>query len=112
MLCGLLLASKVWQDLATWNIEFSTIYPQFSLQSINRLERVFLSHLDWDMYISGQTYAKYYFALRSLEEQQGYRRTYHDAINVAAGRPAKAARPTTGGREASGDLLSTSAPNA
>ena len=28
LLCGLLLASKVWQDYASWNIEFSHVYPQ------------------------------------------------------------------------------------
>ncbi|CAN0426006.1 unnamed protein product, partial [Discosporangium mesarthrocarpum] len=36
LLCGLLLASKVWQDLSSWNVEFSTVYPEFSLKSINR----------------------------------------------------------------------------
>lgn len=38
LLCGLLLASKVWQDLSSWNSEFASIYPQFSLHAINRLE--------------------------------------------------------------------------
>ena len=37
LLCGLLLASKVWQDLPSWNSEIAQIYPQFSLTSINRL---------------------------------------------------------------------------
>ena len=31
LLCGLLLASKVWQDYASWNIEFSHVYPQVRL---------------------------------------------------------------------------------
>jgi len=26
VMCGLLLASKVWQDLSGWNIEFATVY--------------------------------------------------------------------------------------
>ena len=39
LLCGMLLASKVWQDLSSWNVEFSQIVPQYSLASINRLER-------------------------------------------------------------------------
>lgn len=42
MLCGLLMASKVWQDLSSWNVEFASVYPQFSLSSINNLERQFL----------------------------------------------------------------------
>ena len=54
VLCGLLLASKVWQDLSSWNVEFSTIFPQFTLVNINRLERTFLHHIHWDLYISGR----------------------------------------------------------
>ncbi|KAG6619384.1 cyclin-Y-like protein [Phytophthora cinnamomi] len=74
VVCGLLLASKVWQDLSSWNVEISNIYPQFSLHSINRLERLFLHHIQWDLYISATVYAKYYFALRSLTEKKDFRR--------------------------------------
>ena len=28
LLCSMLLASKVWQDCASWNIEFSVVFPQ------------------------------------------------------------------------------------
>ena len=51
-MCGLLLASKVWQDLSSWNIEFASVYPQFSLDAINRLELNFLRNVKWDLYIS------------------------------------------------------------
>jgi hypothetical protein len=50
-------------------VEFSQIFPQFSLQSVNRLERLFINQLKWDLYISSSLYAKYYFALRSLYEK-------------------------------------------
>jgi hypothetical protein len=53
-MCGLLLASKVWQDLASWNIEFSSVYPQYSLDAINRLELLFLRMVKWDLYISSR----------------------------------------------------------
>ena len=53
-LCGLLLASKVWQDLSSWNIEFACVYPQFSLDAINRLEILFLKFIKWDLYISSR----------------------------------------------------------
>merc|ERR1711920_435602 len=68
-MCGLLLASKVWQDLSSWNVEFATVYPQFSLDAINKLELNFLRNVKWDLYISSSSYAKYYFALRSLVEK-------------------------------------------
>ena len=77
MLSGLLLASKVWQDLSSWNIEFATIYPRFPLNNINRLERTVLKLLRWDLYISASQYAKYYFALRSIGEQKNFRRKYN-----------------------------------
>jgi hypothetical protein len=57
-MCGLLLASKVWQDLSSWNIEFAAVYPQYSLDSINRLELLFLKMIKWDLYISSSSYAK------------------------------------------------------
>lgn len=53
-MCGLLLASKVWQDLSSWNIEFASVYPQFSLDAINRLELSFLKFIKWDLYISSR----------------------------------------------------------
>ena len=79
-LCGLLLASKVWQDLSSWNIEFVSVYPQFSLDAINRLELLFLKHIKWDLYISQSLYAKYYFALRSLLEKAGFRDRYNRMV--------------------------------
>lgn len=109
LLCGLLLASKVWQDLrlvtnvfvvcivrfvrqlpvlrdthnapvthplvgSSWNSEFSQIYPQFTLQAINKLEVTYCKEIKWNLYISSSAYAKYYFALRSLTEKSDFRR--------------------------------------
>lgn len=79
-MCGLLLASKVWQDLSSWNIEFSSVYPQFSLEAINKLELNFLRSVKWDLYISSSSYAKYYFALRSLTEKQDFRQRYNRMV--------------------------------
>lgn len=85
LLCGLLLASKVWQDLSSWNVEIAQIYPQFSLQSINKLERQFCSEIKWDLYISSSAYAKYYFALRSLTEKRDFRQQYNIMMVNAPG---------------------------
>ena len=79
-MCGLLLASKVWQDLSSWNIEFSSVYPQFSLEAINKLELNFLRNVKWDLYISSSSYAKYYFALRSLIEKKDFRQRYNRMV--------------------------------
>jgi hypothetical protein len=82
---GLLLASKVWQDMSSWNIEITQIYPEFSLKNINRLERIFCSALKWELYISSSLYAKYYFALRSLTEKKDFRRDYNIMVLNAPG---------------------------
>ena len=79
-MCGLLLASKVWQDLSSWNIEFASVYPRYSLDSLNRLELQFLRMVKWDLYISSSQYAKYYFALRSLVEKPDFRRRYNRMV--------------------------------
>merc|ERR1711957_632329 len=84
-MCGLLLASKVWQDLSSWNIEFASVYPQFSLDAINKLELLFLKHMKWDLYISSSLYAKYYFALRSLLEKSGFRDKYNRMVGGPGG---------------------------
>ena len=74
----------MWQDLSSWNVEFAQVYPQYTLESINRLEREFLHALHWDLYISGSLYAKYYFALRSMSERKNFRRRYMYIMKVNA----------------------------
>lgn len=87
-MCGLLLASKVWQDLSSWNVEFSIVYPQFTLDAINRLESQFLKMIKWKLYISSSLYAKYYFALRHLTEKQGFRQKYNRMVGGVDSRAA------------------------
>jgi hypothetical protein len=98
LLCGLLLASKVWQDLSSWNSEIAGIYPQYSLQAINKLERTFCQEINWDLYISSSAYAKYYFALRALAEKPDFRRNYNVMMVNAPGAKEVAER-TEGIRE-------------
>jgi len=99
VMCGLLLASKVWQDLSSWNIEFATVFPQFSLDAINKLEALFLRSVKWDLYISGGLYAKYYFALRSLTEKTDFRHRYNRLVNVDAPSAARVQQRTTAIKE-------------
>ncbi|CAM9090383.1 unnamed protein product [Scytosiphon promiscuus] len=77
---------KVWQDLSSWNVEFATVYPEYSLKSINKLELLFLGAMKWDMSISSSLYAKYYFALRSLTEKEDFRRRYNRVLQIDAPR--------------------------
>jgi hypothetical protein len=108
VLCGLLLSSKVWQDMSTWNAEFSSVFPQFSLRSINRLERLFVNQIRWDLYISSSLYAKYYFALRSLYEKKDFRQRYNVIINVHAPKAQEISQRSDAVREDLRDILSRS----
>lgn len=74
---------QVWQDLATWNVEFAQAYPEYPLQAINNLERAFLGCLRYELYISTSVYAKYYFALRALGEQADFRKRFMLTMAVA-----------------------------
>ncbi len=81
---AMLTASKVWQDLASWNIEFAQVYPQFPLKAINQLETMFLTGIKWKTVIDQQLYTKYYFALRSKTEEKNFRQRYNILVNVSA----------------------------
>ncbi len=53
------MASKVWDDLSMWNVDFSHVYPSVDLQRVNTLELAMLDAL------------KYYFHLRSMIPRLG-----------------------------------------
>jgi len=66
LLASILMASKMWDDLSSWNVEFSELFPIFTLKEINMLEKLFLQEINYNLFISGTEYARYYFALRGL----------------------------------------------
>ncbi|XP_004870757.1 cyclin-Y-like protein 1 [Heterocephalus glaber] len=66
LLGAILLAAKVWQDKAVWNIDFCKVLGDVSLKDINELERHYLILLKYNVNVSGGLYAKYYFDLYSL----------------------------------------------
>ena len=55
------------------NGQFSLICPMFTVSKLNMLEKRFLEFLDYDVNISSRLYAKYYFELRALSEEQSNR---------------------------------------
>lgn len=67
----LVMASKVWDDLSMWNIDFSQVYPSFDLARVNALELAMLDALKYVIRVSASEYAKYYFHLRSLMVRLG-----------------------------------------
>ncbi|KAJ3156499.1 Cyclin Y [Geranomyces variabilis] len=66
VLGALLLAAKVWDDHAVWNVDFVQIFPDVHVKDMNDLERFYIAHLHFNVNIRASEYARYYFALREL----------------------------------------------
>ena len=57
---AILLASKFWEDLNYWNIDYEEHLNLYPLKSINRMESEYLSLCDYNMYVSAELYYDYY----------------------------------------------------
>lgn len=68
---AILLASKVWEDVHPWNVDFAMSLARVGLRiasrSLYRLECKFLAGLGWHAGVSGEVYAAYYFALKEAD---------------------------------------------
>jgi len=65
---ALLLASKVWEDLAVHNRDILRVFSQMKLKDLMELEHAFLEHLQFTVSLKASVYAKYYFELRTLSQ--------------------------------------------
>eukprot|EP00948_MAST-09A_sp_MAST-9A-sp1_P001846 g1846.t1 len=85
---AMVLASKVWDDLSMWNVDFSQVQPSFTLKRVNQLEVAFLTILDFNVRVTASQYAKYYFQLRallpSLKREEGYCNDFNYAVNTSS----------------------------
>ncbi|KAJ3312581.1 hypothetical protein HDV04_002898 [Boothiomyces sp. JEL0838] len=65
-LSGALIASKVWDDHAVWNIDFCQIFPDVPVLDLNELEALALAHINFNVSVRASEYAKLYYSLRDL----------------------------------------------
>lgn len=73
----MVLASKVWDDLSMWNVDFANVSmcsnskSQFSLKRINELEFSVLTCLNFSVKVNASEYAKYYYYIREMITKSG-----------------------------------------
>ena len=66
MFTAILLASKFWEDINFWNVDYVESLQIYDLRSINRLESEFVSLCDYNLFVSAENYTKYYIAVREI----------------------------------------------
>jgi len=68
-LAALILASKVWEDQAVWNVDFLSVFPRLTVRDLAQLEKVLLNSLSFNVSLQASLYAKYYFDLKALADE-------------------------------------------
>ena len=63
---AILLASKFWEDINFWNIDYVDRLDLYPLKAINRMESEFLSLCNYNIYVSAEMYVDYYSRVRNI----------------------------------------------
>lgn len=65
LLSALILASKVWEDQAVWNVDFIELFPLATPGDLAQIEKKILALLGFDVSLKASEYAQIYFDLRA-----------------------------------------------
>jgi hypothetical protein len=65
ILANMILASKVWEDQAVWNVDFIDMFPSTTPYDLGQMEKKLLGLLQFDVSLKASQYAQIYFDLRS-----------------------------------------------
>lgn len=90
VVAALLIASKVWEDVHPWNADFEACLldvagMRYFPGALYKLESLFLEKLGWRVFVNGEVYANYYFAL--LENRSPLMQSLSSCSNAVPFRP-------------------------
>lgn len=71
LLASMILASKVWEDQAVWNVDFIDMFPLTTPNDLGQMEKKMLGLLGFDVSLRASEYAKIYFELRARSTLNG-----------------------------------------
>eukprot|EP00047_Mylnosiga_fluctuans_P010997 m.19151 g.19151 ORF g.19151 m.19151 type:complete len:293 (-) comp3407_c0_seq1:294-1172(-) len=66
VLGAIVLAAKVWDDLAVWNADFCQLFPCVALEDLNDLELTYLEMMAFNMNVEASLYTQCCFELHAL----------------------------------------------
>jgi len=69
---AIIVASKVWEDQAIWNVDFLNVFPYIGVSDLNRLERQSLNTIQFLVNLKSSVYTKYFLDLRSLSNKNNF----------------------------------------
>ena len=67
---SILLASKFWEDICFWNVDYCDALNIYPLKSVNRMECEFISLCNYHIYVSAKLYEQYYNAVKDMVKLQ------------------------------------------
>eukprot|EP01071_Lankesteria_metandrocarpae_P008230 Lankesteria_metandrocarpae@DN4907_c0_g1_i4.p1 len=79
VMSSLLVASKVHDDFSSWNVELTVIFPEYTLSSVNKLERILCRALNYSLIVDWQQFALYYAHLQRFGNPPWIQRKRSDA---------------------------------
>eukprot|EP00298_Acanthocystis_sp_HF-20_P013201 c20254_g1_i1.p1 GENE.c20254_g1_i1~~c20254_g1_i1.p1 ORF type:complete len:264 (+),score=67.16 c20254_g1_i1:136-927(+) len=75
VMTAFLIGAKTFYDEVVWNSDFKNSFPNYDLTSLNLMEISLLEMIDYNVIVKPALFAKYYFELRSISEEQNYSST-------------------------------------
>jgi hypothetical protein len=69
LLGAVIIASKIWEEMAVWNVDYQKVFPMLSTHNLAELEKEYLTVLQFTVTLKASVYAKYYYELRALSQK-------------------------------------------